>query len=244
MPTLKDDCVVLRLMDWSETSQIAVLLSRDHGKVSATAKGARRPTPSVMARFSGGLETVTRGEAVWIAKPGRDLANLTEWDLVDGYWAVRHDLRAFDLAMYAVDLAYHMLHDDDPHPATFAALSGFLEKLGRARTPGEAPHDRTLLRFQWTVIEDAGFKPSIEAGDDRRLMHFSPTAGGLVGAAEAGTWPVRAKTVAALRAAATGEALDDVDDSAILGANRLLCTYCCAILDRQLPTMSAVLGPA
>jgi len=257
MPTLKDDCVVLRLMDWSETSQIAVLLSRDHGKVSATAKGAKRATPSVMAKFSGGLETVTRGEAVWISRPSRDLANLTEWDLTDGYWGVRRNLAAFDLAMYAVDLVHHILHDDDPHPATFEALTGFLQRLGGGRTErsdsledspptGQVSADlenaEALLRFQWNVIEDAGLRPSLEAGGDDEVMRFSPTAGGLVGAGDANAWRVRRKTIEALRAAATGEALDEADDSAIIGANRLLCTYCRAILDKHLPTMAAVLG--
>jgi hypothetical protein len=73
MPTLKDQAVVLRLVDWSETSQIAVLLTREHGKISAVAKGAKRQTPSIASRFSGGLELLCRGEAVYITKSGRDL---------------------------------------------------------------------------------------------------------------------------------------------------------------------------
>ncbi len=246
MPTLKDDAIVLRLMDWSETSQITVLLSREHGKVSATAKGAKRNTPSVMARFSGGLESVTRGQAVWIAKPGRDLANLIEWDLVDGYWGVRRDLNAFALAMYAVDLVHHMLHDDDPHSQTFDALAGYLRTLGDASgdTSGGSG-GAALLRFQWVVVEDAGYRPALEPRPRNRggpVMHFSPRAGGLVEAGGADTWRVRRKTVEVLHAVANNQDVAAHDAQAVAGANRLLCAYCRAILDKHLPTMDAVLG--
>ncbi len=243
MPTLKDDCVVLRLMDWSETSQIVVLLSRDHGKVSATAKGAKRPTPSVMAKFSGGLETLTRGEAVWITRAGRDLANLTEWDLADGYWGLRRELAAFGLGMYAVDLVHHMLHDEDPHPATFEALAGLLGVLGRTDAARDgAAAQAALLRFQWSVIEDAGYRPVLDAATDAAVMHFSPRAGGLVDAGGEATWRIRRETVELLRGVAGGDDPDDRDRASIERANRLLCTYARTLLDKQLPTMSAILG--
>ena len=240
MATLKDAAIVLRLVDWSETSQIAVLLTREHGKVSVTAKGSKRQTPSVMARFSGGLELLSTGEAVWMTKAGRDLGNLTEWDLVDGCWSVRQDLRAFDLAMYGVDLAHHMLHDHDPHADAFDALKMFLREPGG----GEA-----LLRYQWGLIGSCGYKPVLDrdaqtggAIEDRQTMAFSARDGGLVTDNGNGDrWRVRLSTVALLRALDAGGALTE-DAAALDRANRLLCSYCRAILDKELPTMRAVLG--
>lgn len=254
MAVLKGDCVVLRLIDWSETSQIAWLLSREHGRLAATAKGSKRSTPSVQAKFSGGLELATRGEAVVHTKAGRDLGNLTEWRLSDGYWQLRRDLRAFELAMYAVDVAAHLLGDHDPHPRSFDALVHLLEAIGG----GEIPSRRTargvlptsLLWFQWVLIEDAGYRPVLDR--DARTgaalsagggaMRFSPRAGGLVDEATPDAWRVRRKTVQLLRRIAAGEATDDADAASVNRANRLLCAYCRAILDKQLPTMRAVMG--
>ena len=253
MPTLKDKAVVLRLVDWSESSQIAVTLTREHGKVSATAKGAKRQTPSVMAKFSGGLELATRGEAVWIAKAGRDLGNLIEWNLLDGYWRLRRDLRAFDLAMYAVDLAHHLLHDHDPHPRSFDALARLLDQLGRTNGElaiGQADiSSAALLAFQWALVDDAGYRPVLDRDaqsgaaldESATVRAFSAAAGGLV-EGHADAWKVRQATVALLRRVAAGEDLSDAGAADVSRANRLLCAYCRAILDKQLPTMAAVLG--
>ena len=81
MPSFTDSAICIRKLDWSETSQIVVLITEGHGKVSATAKGAKRQSPSTLAKFSGGIELLTAGEAVLITKPTADLANLIEWDL-------------------------------------------------------------------------------------------------------------------------------------------------------------------
>lgn len=241
MATIKDNAIVLKLMDWSETSQIAVLLTRDHGKLSATAKGAKRQTPSVMAKFSGGLELLSRGEAVLMTKPTRELANLIEWDLADGCWPVRRDLRAFELAMYSVDLAHHLLHDHDPHPRSFGALTEYLKH----------PTDpAALLRYQWALIDDCGYRPTIdrdvETGEPLPAalptLGFSASAGGLVADNGAGDrWRVRRSTVDLLSALQDGAPLDAPDEG-IDRANRLLCAYARTILDKHLPTMGAVLG--
>jgi DNA repair protein RecO len=244
MASVKDHAIVVRLMDWSETSQIAVLLTAEHGKISATAKGAKRQSPSTLAKFSGGLELLGEGEAIFILKRGTELANLTEWDLTDAHWHLRRNLRAFGLAMYAADLVHHLVQDSDPHPGTFAALSQFLAELaGENQQAG-------LLRFQWALVNDLGYRPvldrDVQTGGELpagETLGFSAMHGGTV-ADTGGTdrWRVRRGTITLLQHAAGGRLADDAPPEALERANRLLCVYFRAILDRHLPTMDTVLG--
>lgn len=246
MPTLKDNAVCIRLYDWSETSQVVVLLTENHGKVSATAKGAKRQTPSTLAKFSGGVELLTAGEAVLIVKRGAELANLIEWDLQEPHWHLRRDVTAFRLGMYAADLLHHVVQDHDAHPRTYAALRRFLSDL---RDPAGA--QAALLVFQWAVVQDMGLRPVLdhdaETGEPLptrgQTLAFSATAGGVV--ADTGgkdRWRVRRSTVQLLLKIAAGHGAPDGEgDESLHRANRLLCSFFRATLDQQLPTMSAVL---
>jgi DNA repair protein RecO (recombination protein O) len=244
VPTVSDHAVCVRRLDWSETSQIVVLMCLEHGKVSATAKGAKRQTPSTLAKFSGGVDLLAVAGVVMILKPGQDMANLIEWDLTEPNFHLRQDLEAHRLSMYAADLVHHLIQDHDPHPNSYFALVEFLAALVE-----QADRAIALLRFQWALIRDLGFRPILDrdaqTGEDlsqSETYAFSATAGGVV--ADVGgvdRWRVRAETVHLLREIDAGEATDASGETTER-ANRLLCVYLRSILDRQLPTMQFILG--
>ena len=253
MPRFKEQAVCIRLIDWSETSQIVALLTAGRGKVRGLAKGSKRLSPSAIARYSGGIELLTQGQVVGLIKPTADLANITEWDLQQPYHHLRQDLHAQRLALYAADLVNAMLAEVDPHPNVFTALTDLLEALADGDDGAGAV---ALLRFQWTLLADCGYRPQLgsdvhsgEPLEERRSYLFDPHAGGLTleGNASArstvGPWRVRRQTIDLLRQLDAADGDDtDCDAEAATRANRLLCVYARAILDRQLPTMTIVLG--
>ena len=245
MPRFKDQAICIRHIDWSETSQIVALLTEQLGIIRAVAKGSRRTSPGSVQRYSGGVELLTLGQAVGMIKRSVDLASLTEWDLQNPFWHLRRDLEAQRLGLYGADLVGAMLAQGDPHPNVFEATAIFLEEL-------EDPASRTqgLLRFQWRVLEDCGYRPELDRDvrsdgqlPKRKTYVFDAVAGGLtVGQSDNRiAWKVRAGTIDLLRQLAVGtEAACDAP--ALDRANRLLCVYARAILDRELPTMKALLG--
>ncbi|MFG0250844.1 MAG: DNA repair protein RecO [Phycisphaeraceae bacterium JB051] len=241
MPRIKDQAICLRLLDWSETSQIVQLLTREHGKVSGLAKGSKRFAPSSIARFSGGIELMTGGELVANHKPTTDLLNITEWDLQQPWWHARKHLRTWQLGMYAVDLAANLIADHDPHPASFDALFAFFNTVKDTEQL-----DAALLKLQWLLLTDVGYRPQLDHDvhtgqplTDQPTYQFDALAGGLCNASSASTWGVRKQTITLLRDLADFKpfSLDGIDR-----ANRLLCSYIRATLDKQLPTMQYVLG--
>jgi DNA repair protein RecO (recombination protein O) len=261
MPRFKDQAVCIREIDWSETSQVVALLTREHGKIRGLAKGSKRTSPGAIARFSGGIDLLTRGEVLATTKPTTDLATITEWDLQDPCRHLRTDLRAHHLGMYAADFVGALTMDHDPHPTVFDALVRFLEEIARSTAP-----EGGLLRFQWEVLEDCGFKPELERdavtgqvldvlAKPARAMLFDPRAGGvtlehdesIAGSSieDAGPWRVRGETIELLRQVARDPAAATAlpaEAQRVNRANKLLCVYTRAILDRELPTMKQVLG--
>ena len=67
MPTYQADAIVLRRLDYGEADRIVTLLTREHGKLAAIAKGARRGK----SRVSGSLDLFERS-TMMLAK-GRNL---------------------------------------------------------------------------------------------------------------------------------------------------------------------------
>ena len=260
MPRFKDQAICIRLIDWSETSQIVTLFTEQHGKLRGLAKGSKRTSPSSVARFSGGIELLTGGQAVGVIKPTADLASLTEWDLQHPYWHLRQNLTTQELAFYAADLTNAMLSDHDPHPTSFAALADLLINLTNPLNHGEV-----LLRYQWQLLEDTGYRPQLEidvqtghpidyrlvegvgenAKDPSPSYAFDPISGGITCGLSVNPsherWRVRPSTVMALRQMSTGLATTQ-DRTVIDRANKLLCAYVRTILDRELPTMRFLLS--
>ena len=243
MPTITDQAIPIRLWDYSETSQTACLFARDSGVLRGLAKGSKREK----SNFSGGFEVLTRGEVVAIVRPSADLANIIEWDLQHVYAGARASLATHHAALYMIDLIYHTVTDHDPHPALFDALDAQLDALSGG---GGSPVSPSLLRFQWSLLEETGYRPRLDEAPDRPRgpLAFDPARATLVPDpgpdSDAPVWRVRPGTVAVLkgleRGGTPGEGDGGGEGEAVDRAGRLLSEYLRHLLSRDLPTRALV----
>ena len=74
MSAEKTLAIVVRTIEFSETSLVVTLFTEDFGKVSAIAKGARRPK----GPFDGALDLLTICRVVFRPKSSESLDLLTE----------------------------------------------------------------------------------------------------------------------------------------------------------------------
>lgn len=270
MARIDDQAVCLRHLDWSETSQVVALLTRDHGLVRGIAKGAKRLSPAAVARFSGGIELLTVGHVIANTKPSADLAGITEWNLEDALPHLRRDLASLELAYFLADATAHMLAELDPHPRSFDALVAALRAMADPRG-----RDAAALVWLWTLLLDVGYRPQLfhdcltgqvldETESNRAQAAstwvFDAREGGLTLQRQASPsqerWQVRRRTVDLLRDlsqrggddAAAGDAgaliahVGGGDLATVQRAARLLCVYLRSILGRELPTMRVLLS--
>jgi DNA repair protein RecO (recombination protein O) len=73
--------LVIRFTDYSETSRIVTLYTRELGKVRALAKGGRR----LKSNFESALDLLTVCSMVLFRKPGRGLDLVTEARVVERF---------------------------------------------------------------------------------------------------------------------------------------------------------------
>src|SRR4051794_5484834 len=181
MPLTRDRCICLRKTEYSETSQIVTLLSREHGVIRAIAKGAHRRTKAGSSKFDGGMDFLEVGDAVFTLDPARELATLTEWSLREGHLEFRKDLRALFLALYAGELVDRLLEEHDPHPELFDRLEATLGELATPR------REQAFLCFELDLLREMGYladlSECVSCGgkpDGAPMSYFSARAGGAV----------------------------------------------------------------
>src|SRR5512136_1851975 len=115
MASEKTSAIVIRAVDFSETSLIVTLFTRDFGKIGALAKGARR----LKSPFESALDLLALCRIVFLHKSSEALDLMTEAKLVRRFRPPGRSLPALYAAYYVAELLGAMTDDDDPHPELF-----------------------------------------------------------------------------------------------------------------------------
>jgi len=241
----RDQAVVLRRLDYSETSQVLVFFTREHGKVRAIAKGIRRGTKT---RFAAGIDLLEIGRIVFSSRGERReaLATLTEWKQANSLPGLRQSLMRIQAAQYAAEVTAALTEDWDPHAELFDVLVDFLLRL--CETAGV--HE-LVVRYQLALLEAIGSLPRFDAcvlcGRESDLTFFSSFEGGLICRhCEPGQVEKRELTPASasiLRAWTAGEdASPGVDEASMTGLFSALNYHLAHLMGRE-PMLASKVVP-
>jgi DNA repair protein RecO (recombination protein O) len=174
--SFKTEAVVLRSIRYSEADRILHLYSADRGRLSAIAKGSRRPR----SRFGGRLEPFFRLNLVLYQGRG-ELATVTSAATVEGYPRLRESEAGINAASRACDAVLRLLQSIEPNPAAYNLLCRY---LGLLDDPHGAADLATALAFRLKLALAAGFAPELSScarcGERDHLSGFSGAAGGVV----------------------------------------------------------------
>ncbi len=250
MAAEKATALVLRTADWSDTSRIATLWTREFGKVRVLAKGGRR----LKSNFDSALDLLTVCSIVLLRKSSGSLDLLTEARVVQRFPRLRRDLAALHAAYYVAELLADWTEDYDPHPSLFDEALATLEDLGTSQ-PGEQQSvtGPRLARFELVLLRELGYSPVLDvcaicqSPVNGHGLSFSPAAGGVVcpdcQARSRDSKPLTSQTWEALRALKdSGEAWQQAwSPAARKGVRQLLNHYVTYLLGRR-PRLLPYLG--
>jgi DNA repair protein RecO (recombination protein O) len=153
VPALRTPALVIRSVDVFESSRVLTLFSRDLGKVSALAKGARR----LRSPFASGLDLLSVCDIVLLHKASESLDLLTEAVLLERFDALRRDLAALYGGFYVAELLHELTDHHDPHPRLYDAAVVTLRHLGEPGLRG-----RRVLRFELACLRELGLMPALD----------------------------------------------------------------------------------
>jgi DNA repair protein RecO (recombination protein O) len=176
VPTYRDQAVVIRTHKLGEADRIVTLLSREHGRVRAVAKGVRR----TKSRFGSRLEPGTHVDMQCYI--GRSLDTVTQVETIASYGeAIVDDYPRWTAASAMLETA-ERLTPEEHEPA----LQQFLLLVGGLRALVAEEHDAGLVLDAYLLrsLAVAGWAPSFDAcarcGAVGPHRYFSISGGGSV----------------------------------------------------------------
>jgi DNA repair protein RecO (recombination protein O) len=206
VPLYRDEAVVLRTHKLAEADRIVTLLTREHGRVRAVAKGVRRTT----SRFGSRLEPFTHVDLMLAV--GRNLDTVTQAETLSSFsGTLGNDYERYTAGTVMLETAERLATEEkQPSVQQFLLLVGGL----RVMAAGERRPAQVLDSYLLRALSVAGYAPSFDAcahcGLEGPHRWFNPSMGGvlcatcrvpgsaspapetvtLLGALLAGDWPV------------------------------------------------------
>lgn len=162
----KTEGLVIRQADFSESSRVVTFFTRDFGKISVLAKGAKR----LKGAFEAGLDLLTRCQIVFLHKSTNSLDILTEAKLVSRFRADSRDVNVHYAGLYVAELLNSCSEQFDPDPTWYDAAVITLDRLQRG-----IDYRIEVLRFELLTLQVLGLLPEFEhcqcgqpVGDDQQ----------------------------------------------------------------------------
>ena len=148
--SLRMQAVVLRHRDFGEADRMLVLYTLQQGKLTAIAKGVRKPG----SRKAGHLEPFTN-VSLQLAR-GRDLMIVTQAETIDAYLSLREDLLLTTYAAYLVELMDRFTYEEGENRALYRALVNALERLD-----GGEPPELVVRYYEMRLLDQVGYRPKL-----------------------------------------------------------------------------------
>jgi len=186
---VKDTAICIRAVDYSETSQIVTFFARAAGKISAIAKGSKRPKSA----FDGPIEIFSYGKIVYSDSNKEKLATLTEFESAyggAGFSGLSNNLFTLNCCLFSTELLNKFTHDYDPHPQLFDDFLQFLQNAQENKNKHQML--ALLILFQLGLLKEVGLQPILSycvncktryehrASSIEHRVYFSSSANGLI----------------------------------------------------------------
>ena len=151
----KTDAVVLKSMNYRDSSKIVTFYTRRFGKIKCLAKGARE----LKSKFGAGLQPITEVSLVLYKKEHRELQLVTQCDAIKTYKHVHSELERMAVALAVLELVNQLVHDEEENGALYDLLIETLDEI-------ECAKKNVLnlwLAFEIRCASIFGFSPDLES---------------------------------------------------------------------------------
>lgn len=137
-------CYILHRRDYSESSLILEVFSREHGRINLIAKGAKRNKKQQGINHS----LYQKYNMSWVSKS--ELGTLTDIELVSLSGSLKPEFMMS--GFYMNEIMLRLLHKHESHPELFDSYDTAINRL-----INEAPEQIVLRYYEKTLLQSLGY---------------------------------------------------------------------------------------
>ncbi len=148
----KTEAVVLRAVNFRDTSKIVTFYTKRYGKMSAIAKGARNPK----SKFGSLLQPLNYLQIVFYRRENRQLQTVSSSEFMKYFKLLTGDVDRFSISMSLIEIINKVMHDEEENEKVFNLLADSLTALDDS----ESFPRNTFAHFGLNLAIGLGFTPN------------------------------------------------------------------------------------
>ncbi|KGX93591.1 DNA repair protein RecO [Pontibacillus halophilus JSM 076056 = DSM 19796] len=169
----KVEGIVIRTRDYGETNKIVTIFTREKGKITVMARGAKKPKSRMAAT------TQPFVYAQFLVYIGSSMGNVQQAEFLDSMRAIREDISKTAYAAYLTELTDKLIEPNTPAPFLFEQLLQTFLWIVEDKDP-----DVLMLMYEMKMYKQGGFAPQTRAcvncGRQEEIIAFSVMEGGVL----------------------------------------------------------------
>jgi DNA repair protein RecO (recombination protein O) len=151
MSFLKTRGIVIKEVGVGEADKIITIFSRNRGRISALAKGGKRPK----SKLSAGSQLMSYGEFVLYS--GKDMYTVNSCEVLEPFFDIRNDMVRLTYAAHFLDIIMEIIQENQPSPKLLQLLLNSLYMLSRT----EKMPELVSRIFELRSLTITGYAPHV-----------------------------------------------------------------------------------
>ena len=152
---LKTEAIVLRKIDYGDTSKIATFYSKDYGRISCIIKGARSPKSKVGVM----VDLLNHLEIVFYKKDTRELQLISQVNLISHFPHIKEDLSKLKYASAILEMINNLTLENEANEKLFRGIIKIMELINS----GDGDPREYFIRFFLFVVKELGYEIQTES---------------------------------------------------------------------------------
>ncbi len=141
--TTTSQIIILRCIDYQESSRIITVLSKEHGKIALIARGVKKRKN----KLAGLIEVGNVLDVVYYYKASREVHTLSEASISYQSLSFRQDFEKASVLYATLELVSQIIHDNHENTEIFTFTKRFIEWLGEQEEPKVAVFPYVQIRL-------------------------------------------------------------------------------------------------